>query len=136
MSRVWLTKSRLTKVDQVKDTSTIVTSSPWPEKRPGQSVKFWKMHENNLQNAMKCGQWIVNFWQTPIYQKSRLDRATWQTFARKRKSFKLAADWGQRWTLERGDQPIHKTLESRYYSPGLCLHAHLMLQFIKSSTYK
>ena len=36
------------------------------EKRPGQSVKFWKMHKNNLQNAMKCGQWIVNFWQTPI----------------------------------------------------------------------
>ena len=35
-------------VDQVKDTSTIVVTSS-----PGQSAKFWKMHNNNL-NAMKC----------------------------------------------------------------------------------
>ena len=35
-------------VDQVKDTSAIVVPS-----LPGQSAKFWKMHNNNL-NAMKC----------------------------------------------------------------------------------
>ena len=80
--------------DQVKDTPTIMTSSPWLWTGQNHQDNWWSfgtenmLHKNNFL-AMKRGQGNGHFWQTPIYQRG-VGRGDMIDFASKSKSRSLS----------------------------------------------